>query len=153
MRRRLQAAGLVASLAMTIVPMTASADGHLDIIEDLATVVAVADSADSDFPAGSLMRAECDYLVRIEDEDGASQEWSSCTLSDEPVMIPENQGSVPTSVHVDAGGECIWTSDYWWTREDRPVFASEFEVVVLPSGRVHTWASYPAEPLECETEE
>jgi hypothetical protein len=35
---------------MTIVPMTASADGHLDIIEGVATVVSVADSADRDFP-------------------------------------------------------------------------------------------------------
>ena len=77
----------------------------------------------------------------------------SCILSDAPLEIPENQGSVPSQPFVDSGGECIWTSDYAWATSGTAVVASEFETVALPSGRVHAWAAFPAEPVECPEEE
>jgi hypothetical protein len=126
---------------------------QIEVLEDIETVLAVADSSSPGFPAGSIMRADCPYLVRIEAEDGSSEEWASCILNDEPVEIPENQGSIPTEPVVESGGECIWSSDYHWATSGMPVWASEFETVSLPSGRVHIWAAFPAEPLECVMEE
>jgi hypothetical protein len=153
MHRVTRSTVLAAVLAMALMPATASAQGQTEILEDIETVVAVADPASPDFPVASLMRADCDYLVRVEAEDGSSHEWMSCTLSDEPLDIPENQGTVPEAAVIDAGGECIWGSDYWTATDGSVVYASEFEVVALPSGRVHSWAAFPAEPLECATEE
>jgi hypothetical protein len=152
---RMVATSLVLAVGLTValIPAAGAAEGQTEIVEDIETVVAVADPASPDFPTGSLMRADCEYLVRVEAEDGSSQEWMSCTLSDRPMDEPTMQGSVPTSVVVDAGGECIWGSDYWTATDGSVVYASEFEVVTLPSGRVHSWAAFPAEPLECATEE
>jgi hypothetical protein len=149
----MRAAVLAATLATLLVPSVAAAqDQQIEVLEDIETVLAVADTSSPDFPVGSLMRADCPFLVRIEAEDGSSQEFASCMLSDAPLEVPENQGSVPTEPFLDSGGECIWTSDYHWTTSDSPVFASEFETVTLPSGRVHVWAAFPAEPLECGVE-
>jgi len=146
----LVAAGLLAGM----LPGVAAADGHIDVIEDVPTVVAVVDPATTpDFPVASLSRADCDVVVRVEAEDGSSQEWMSCTLSDEPVMLPENQGTAPAIPIVDAGGECIWTSDYWYTEDGSEVKAEAFQLTVLPSGQVFAWSSYPAEPLDCPSEE
>jgi hypothetical protein len=153
MPKIVKTAVLTVGLAVALLPVAASAESQTEVLEDIATVVAVADPASPDFPVASLMRADCDYLVRVEAEDGSSQEWMSCTLSDEPLDMPENQGTVPTSALIDAGGECIWGSDYWTATDGSVVYASEFEVVALPSGRVHSWAAFPAEPLECETED
>ena len=51
-----------------------SAAVGLEVIEDFPTVVAVVDPATTpDFPVGSLSRAECDVLVRIEAEDGSAE--------------------------------------------------------------------------------
>jgi hypothetical protein len=146
---------LAATLGALLVPTLAVAqEQQIEVIEDVETVLAVADTESPDFPVASLMRAHCPYLVRIEAEDGSAQEWSSCTLhEDEPLQVPENQGAVPSEPFVENGGECIWTSDYAWVTMDAPVFASEFETVALPSGRVHIWAAYPAEPLACAVEE
>ena len=144
----------VAVLGLILVPGVVWAEGGTDVLNDVPSVVAVVDPATTpDFPAGSLMRADCDVVVRVEAEDGSAQEWTSCTLSDEPVMIPENQGLVPDAVVVDSGGECIWSSDYWFTVDESEVYADAFEAVVTPSGRVYSWASYPAEPLDCALDE
>ena len=90
--------------------------------------------------------------MRVEAADGSAQEFMSCQLSDEPVMEPDFQGSAPESVVIDAGGECIWTSDYWYTKDESEVKASAFEMTVTPSGRVFAWSSFPAEPLDCPEE-
>ena len=142
------------TLAAMMLPASASADGPVEVLEDVATVVAVKNQATTlDWPAASLSRAVCDVLVRTVAEDGSSQEFQSCLLSDEPVMIPENQGTAPAQTITDSGGACVWSSDYHFTTADTDVKASAFEVVVMPSGRVFAWSSYPAEPLECPAEE
>lgn len=150
MNRRFAIGSLAAALSVMMLASVASADGHVDVIEDFPTVVSVVDpAATPDFPVGSLSRADCDVLVRIQAEDGSAEEWMSCQLSDEPVMVPEFQGMAPEDPIVDAGGECIWTSDYWYTNDGSEVKASAFELTVTPSGRVFAWSSYPAEPLDC----
>lgn len=153
MRQRMRAALLAATLGAILSPTVAVAqDQQIEVLEDIETVLAVAETSSPDFPVGSLMRADCPFLVRIEAEDGSSQEFASCMLSNAPLEVPENQESVPTEPFMESGGECIWTSDYAWVTSDTPVFASEFETVALPSGRVHIWAAFPAEPLECDVE-
>ena len=53
----------------------AAADDHTDLIVDIPAVMTVADPATtSDFPKGSVMRANCDFVLRMEAEDGTSQE-------------------------------------------------------------------------------
>ena len=154
MRKRLMFGLLASSLLLVALPGVASADGHVEVLEDVATVVVVKDPvATPNFPVGSLSRADCPVLVRVVAEDGSSEEFMSCTLSDEPVMIPENQGTAPETTILDAGGECIWSSDYHFTLDESDVKASAFEVAITPSGRVSAWSSYPAEPLDCPEEE
>ncbi len=154
MRKRLWFGLLASSLLIAAVPGVAVADGHVEVLEDVATVVVVKDPATTpDFPVGSLSRADCAVLVRVVAEDGSSEEFMSCTLSDEPVMIPENQGTPPEETVVDAGGECTISSDYHFVTDETEVWAQAFENVVTPSGRVFTWSSYPAEPLDCPEEE
>lgn len=145
---------LLAGLSVLLLPGVASADGHVDVLEDVPTVVSVVDPTTTpDFPVASLSRADCEVVVRIVAEDGTAQEFMSCQLSDEPVMVPEFQGSAPESLVADAGGECIWTSDYWYTKDGSERKASAFEMTVTPSGRVFAWSSYPAELLDCPEEE
>lgn len=153
MRKRV-VIGLMAGCLLTAMASgMVAADGHIDVLEDVPTVVAVKDPATTpDFPVQSLSRADCEAVVRIEAADGSSQEFMACTLSDEPVMIPENQGVAPEATVTDVGGECIWTSDYHYAVDESEVKAAAFEVVVTPNGRVFAWASYPAEPLACPEE-
>ncbi|CAN5527951.1 hypothetical protein BH24CHL9_BH24CHL9_00080 [soil metagenome] len=96
------------------------------------------------------MRTDCAFLVRVEATDGSATEWQACQLSDEPVMIPERQGSPPETTLTYGGGKCTWSSDYWFHQADTDVKANAFEVTVTPSGRVFAWATFPAEPLVCE---
>ena len=150
MRKRLLAGMAAGMLVVMALPGVVAADGHIEVLEDVSTVVGVKDPATTpDFPVGSISRAECPVLVRVTAEDGSSEEFMSCQLSDEPVMIPENQGTAPEATITDAGGECVWSSDYHYTKDESDVKASAFEVTVTPSGRVFAWSSYPAEPLDC----
>jgi hypothetical protein len=96
------------------------------------------------------MRADCAVAVRIPAEDGSATEWMACQLSDEPVMIPENQGVPPDATVTYSGGPCTWVSDFLANSEGIDVFADTFEVTVTPSGRVLAWSTYAAEPAECE---
>lgn len=154
MNNRLMTTAALTGLSVLILPSVVLADGHVDVLENVPTVVAVVDpSTTPDFPVASLSRADCEVLVRVEAADGSAQEFMSCQLSDEPVMEPEFQGSAPESVVIDAGGECIWTSDYWYTKDESEVKASAFEMTVTPSGRVFAWSSFPAEPLVCPEED
>ncbi len=154
MKKRFMTAIASVGLLAVMLPGAAAAEANVDVLEDVATVVAVVDPATApDFPVASLSRADCDVVVHVEAEDGSSQEWISCLLSDEPVMIPENQGAAPAAPIVDAGGECIWTSDYWGMKDGSEVMAAAFQSTVLPSGQVFAWSSYPAEPLDCPAEE
>lgn len=91
-------------------------------------------------------------MLRIEAEDGTAQEWQSCMLSDEPVMLPQNQGVPPTTTVTRTGSECVWASDYWAHKDGSTVGASAFGLTVTPGGRVFTWSTYPAEPLVCPEE-
>ena len=140
---------LVALLALAGgAPVAAQEPGT--IVYDTRSVLAVVDPATPGFPVGSLMRADCAFAVRIVADDGSVQEYQACRLSDEPVMIPENQGTPPTTTLTYGSGPCVWTSDVIWATEDRPVHADAVEIVVLASGQVFVRSSYPAEPLVCE---
>lgn len=119
-----------------------------DRIEDVDTVVIVA--MPDDFPVGSVMRAECAFVQRVEFSDGSARETQQCTLSDEPVMIPENQGSPPATAFRHRTGPCEWMSDYWYAKDGTTVYASSSRLVVTPAGTVYATSTYPAEPLVCE---
>ena len=136
----------VAILVASVVP--AAAKASVDRIENVDSVLAVA--TPEDFPVASLMRAECAWVQRVELPDGSATESQACNLSDEPVMIPEFQGSSPTRAFHNSTGPCQWTSDYWLAKDGSVVFASSVSYVVTPSGEVHARSWYPAEPLVCE---
>jgi hypothetical protein len=137
-------------LLLVTLPGAVLAQGEVDVVQNVDSVVAVVDpSATPGFPAGSLMRAVCGPVVNVAAEDGSSQQLQTCSLSDEPVMIPENQGTPPEATVAISGGECEWTSDYWFAKDESIVMASAFEIVITPSGRVFAWSEYPAEPLDC----
>ena len=148
MSRRVPILSSVALMASLLCAPVAVGGASVDRIESFGTVLAVA--FPESFPIGSLMRADCDWLTRVEHPDGSAEETMHCTLSDEPVMIPEFQGSPPLQAFRFSGGACTWTSDYWWTVIDAPVYAESFSYVVTPSGQVQTRASFPAEPLSCD---
>ena len=117
-------------------------------IEDVDTVVIVA--MPDNFPVASVMRAECAFVQRVEFPDGSARETQQCTLSDEPVMIPENQGSAPATAFHHRTGPCEWVSDYWYAKDGTTVYASSSRLVVTPAGTVYATSTYPAEPLVCD---
>ena len=133
--------------AVTASPVAAGG-ALVDRIGRFETVLAVAMS--DTFPVGSLMRATCTSLVRVEQPDGSATEIQNCQLSDEPVMIPEFQGSPPTRTFVHSGGSCRWYSDYWFNTAGIDVLAASIRYTVTPSGHVHARSEYPAEPLDCD---
>lgn len=140
-----------ASCLLVVVGAAPAAAQGPEVIEDVGIVVAVVDPATTpDFPSGSMMRADCPAVVWTPGEDGSGTEWIACQLSDEPVMVPERQGSPPAETVSYGGGACTWISDYLTSTEGEDVFAEAFEVVVTASGRVFAWSSYPSEPLDCE---
>lgn len=102
-----------------------------------------------DYPLRSFSRIECSFLVRVERPDGSAVETQVCALSDEPVMVPEFQGVAPDRAFRLSGGPCMWTSDFWWTTADVPVYSDSFSYVVTPSGMVRVTSTYPAVPLVC----
>jgi hypothetical protein len=139
---------------MAALPALAGDEAHADIIQNVESVVAVRDPATTpDFPLGSVMRSDCDLVVWITAEDGSGTEYLVCQVNDEPVMIPENQGTPPTETVHYTSGECVWTSDYWFARDESIVMAASVEVTVTPAGRVFAIANYPADPIECPDEE
>jgi hypothetical protein len=148
MTRRLAFATIIVLLSASLATPVAAARASVDRIEDLDTVLAVA--MPDDFPIASLMRATCTFVIRVERPDGSATETQICQLSDEPVMIPAFQGAPPDRAFRNAGGACIWQSDYWFAADGSTVMASSFRYVVTPSGRVRATSHYPAEPLVCE---
>ena len=127
-------------------------DERVDLVRDFRTVVSVVDPATPGFPDASLMTVDCEFALRIEAADGSAKEWLACTLSDDPVEPPEQQGTRPATAITTAGGPCVWQSDYWSVRTGRQVVASAFEVTVTPGGQVFGWSTYPAEPVDCRVE-
>ena len=119
----------------------------VDRVEGFQTVVAVAPIEGP--PIGALMRADCSFAQLVQRPDGSSREILECRLSDEPVNVPEFQGTPPATAFTDSGGPCIWQSDYWAAKEGSTVYAESFEVTVTPSGRVTGKADYPETPLDC----
>ena len=93
-----------------------------------------------------------DLLATISalDDRVSALETQVCTLSDEPVMVPEFQGAPPDQAFRLDGGPCTWTSDYWWNVADSPVYADSFSYVVTPAGAVRATSTYSAVPLACE---
>ena len=147
--RRLAAVALaVSSIILAATPVSSAEPATVDRIGDIDTVLAV--RFEADFPLVSLMRANCDWAQFVERPDGSGIETLHCALSSEPVMIPDFQGSPPSSAFIHGGGACLWTSDYWFAKDESIVMAESFSYVVAPSGRVNITAEYPAEPLVCE---
>jgi hypothetical protein len=134
---------LVGGLAASAQAMGAS----VARVENFQTVVAVAPI--DGLPIGALMRADCSFAQLVERPDGGSREILKCELSDDPVNVPEFQGTPPATAFTDSGGQCIWQSDYWAVADGSTVYAESFEVTVTPSGRVTGKADYPETPLDC----
>ncbi len=147
MSRRIASVTMAVLLSTAFLAAPVAATASVDRIGGFGSVLAVA--RPPDFPVGSLMRVDCQLLVRVEAPDGSATETMVCALSDEPVMIPAFQGAAPDSAFIDVGGPCIWSSDYWWNVAGSEVYASSFRVVVTPSGKVHARSTYPAQPLDC----
>lgn len=146
MRRVLSSTLLIATLlVMTAAPAGARAEA--DRVTDFPSVLAV--KFDETFPIASLMRVDCAFVQRVQLPDGSAQEVMQCTLSDEPVMIPEFQGQAPDRAVRYSGPPCMWASDYWFAKAGVIVYADSFDVVVTPAGRVRAIATFPAEPLDC----
>lgn len=121
----------------------------VDRVESFQTVVAVAPIDGLGPPIAALMRADCSFAQLLERPDGGSREIFKCQLSDEPVDVPTFQGTTPEKAYIDSGGQCIWISDYWHTKDGSTVYAESFEITVTPSGSVTGKADYPETPLDC----
>jgi hypothetical protein len=135
-------------ILVTALPAAAGNPAIADRVGGIDTVLAV--RSDDDFPVASLMRATCGSSQFLTRPDGSGVETMHCTLSSEPVMIPEFQGAPPARAFKLSGGACVWTSDYWFAKNESIVMAERFSYTVTPSGRVNVKAEYPAEPLVCE---
>ena len=138
----------LSSILVATTPAGAARPAAVDRVGGIDTVLAV--RSDDDFPVASLMRATCNRSQFVTRPDGTGVETMHCTLSADPVMIPELQGAPPARAFKLRGGACIWTSDYWFTKNGSIVMAERFSYSVTPSGRVNIKAEYPAEPLVCE---
>ena len=134
-------------MSLVVVPTASARSSHVDRIDGIETVLAVA--LPDNFPVGSLSRADCAFTQIVTRPDGTAMEAMHCQLSDRPVMIPEFQGTAPEVAFHLSGGPCEWVSDYWFAKDGSIVFAERFQTLVTPSGRVLTQAWYPAEPLVC----
>jgi len=147
--RRVAAIALaLSSILVAVTPVAAAGPAEVDRVGGIDTVLAV--RSDDEFPVASLMRATCSSSQFLTRPDGTGVETMHCSLSSEPVMIPEFQGAPPTRAFTLRGGACTWTSDYWFTKNGSIVMAERFSYTVTPSGRVNIKAEYPAEPLACE---
>ena len=147
--RRIAAIALaLSSMLVAVAPVAAARPAAVDRVGGIETVLAV--RSDDDFPIASLMRATCDSSQFLTRPDGTGVETMHCSLSAEPVMIPEFQGAPPARAFTLRGGACIWTSDYWFAKNGSIVMAERFSYTVTPSGRVNVKAEYPADPLVCE---
>ena len=147
--RRIAAIALaLSSMLVAVAPVAAARPAAVDRVGGIETVLAV--RSDDDFPIASLMRATCDSSQFLTRPGGAGGETMHCSLSAEPVMIPEFQGAPPARAFTLRGGACIWTSDYWFAKNGSIVMAERFSYTVTPSGRVNVKAEYPADPLVCE---
>ena len=148
MTRRFALATMILLLGASLATPVTAGRASVDRFEDVHSVLAVA--MPDDFPIASLMRATCTFVMRVERPDGSATETQVCQLSDEPVMIPDFQGTAPDRAFRLSGGACAWTSDYWFTVDGSVVMASSFRYVVTPSGRIRATSTYPADPLVCE---
>ncbi|HVR31395.1 MAG TPA: hypothetical protein VMS74_01675 [Acidimicrobiia bacterium] len=128
-------------------PPASAGGASTDRIDNVDSILAVA--FPDNYPLGSIMRAECAFVQRVQMPDGSAMETLSCELSDEPVMIPELQGSAPKSALTYGGGACEWMSEYSFAKSGVTVFAESYRVVVTPAGKVHATSTYPADPLDC----
>ena len=147
MRKRVPTVVLLGALMVGSAAPVAASGGSVERVANIETVLAV--RMDSDFPVGSLMRATCTSLIRVERPDGSSIEIQDCRLSDEPVMIPAFQGAPPSEAFLLEDGPCAWHSDYWFTVAGLDVLAEHVRLTVTPSGHVHVTSEYPPVPLAC----
>lgn len=115
-------------------------------VTDFSSYVLVADGDSLD---GSVMSADCTLATWIAYEDGSYEERLECTLSDDPVEPPEWQGTRPAAAVTISGGECEWTSDFWFATDGSDVWASTYEFTITPDGQVVGRTTYGSELLDC----
>ena len=65
-------------------------------------------------------------------------------------MIPAFQGLPPTRAFTLRGGQCEWTSDYWFARDGSIVLATSYHYTISPNGRINITAHYDADAPPCE---
>lgn len=146
--RRAARIGFGVLLCMSLAIPSVAGKASVLRLEDFPSVTAV--RWEADFPVASLMRMNCDFVQRTQRPDGSATETQSCTLSDEPVMIPAFQGEPPKKAFTTNTGPCLWISDYIASTSGDIVYASSVHLVVTPSGRVHATSHYAATPLSCD---
>ena len=134
--------------AFALAGPAAAGSPTVDRIANIETVLVVA--MPDDFPIASISRADCSFAQLVVRPDGSSTETLHCRLNDNPVMVPEFQGSAPQVAFHNWGGPCEWVSDYWYAKNESTVFADSYRYVVTPGGLVFAQATYPADPLDCE---
>lgn len=146
MRKTLVLSFVVALLLGGAVPAVANGASVERIEEPFVSVVAT-NPADNAFGVG-LMLVECDFLIRVELPDGSARETMRCVAT-EPFLEfgPEFAGQIPDRAFNDAGGECIWFSDYWGL-QGQDVVADRYHTTTTPRGRVHATSWYPADPID-----
>ncbi len=134
--------------AFAVAGPAAAGAATVDRIANVETFLVVAFG--DDFPIASISRADCTFTQLVVRPDGSATETMHCRLNDNPVSVPEYQGSAPQVAFHNWGGPCEWVSDYWYAKNESIVFADSYRYVVTPGGLVFAQATYPAEPVACE---
>ena len=98
------------------------------------------------------MNAHCDFVKRVEYPDGSAKETMSCQVTNADGFPDDIAGTIPTKAFREAGGECIWFSDYWANHPTDPqeVYGDSYRQVVTPSGRAHATVWYGPDPMTGE---
>jgi hypothetical protein len=131
------------TILLAALPAAVFGAGPAELLQDFDSSIRYTDPTTGE---GVRALVHCDVLVHLEAEDGSTNEWQACALSEDQPM-----GSVtpPATAVAETSGECIWTSDYDARGDGSYATATSVELTVTPSGRVYVWTTYPAEPLTC----
>ena len=133
-KRVVPALEVVGGLLEGLLPGVAVADGQVDVIEDVPTVVAVVDSATTaDLPWPRSFRPTVMSSCASKPRTGSSQEWMSCSLEQlAPVVVPRRTRRRPRPMQI-RGCRRRMHLDLETGREGQlEVKAAAFQVTVLP---------------------
>ena len=133
------------SVAETIVPLGVPDDAAgWSEVTDIVTVLPVSGPEHETY-----MTAECRQALWIEYADGSFEERLTCTLTDEPVDPPEDQGGLPQGPSTLSGGECEWVSDFWAKTDGSEFWASSWSVTIEHDASATAQSWYAPEELDC----